>query len=75
MCLPSIAATQLGKFQFLRKPSASCLYSSGVEGAVNISTTYSSHITRHTSLTTTERVFSATFQEYCMSEYWTPETR
>ncbi|KAH3690907.1 hypothetical protein DPMN_191204 [Dreissena polymorpha] len=72
MCLPSIAAAQFGKFQFLRKPSASCLHSSGVEGSV---ITYSSHIALHTSLTTTESVFSATRHDYCMSEYLRPETR
>ena len=45
------------------------------EGAVITSSTYSSHIALHTSLTTIERVFLATRQEYCMSEYLAPESR
>ena len=74
-CFPSMAATQFGKFHFSRKPSASCVHSSVVEGAVITSSTYSSHMTLHTSLTTTERVFSGTHQEYCVSEYLVPETK
>ena len=44
MCLPSMTATQLGKLHFLRKPSACCFHSSGLEGAVITSSTYSSHV-------------------------------
>ena len=70
MCFPSMAATQFRKFHFFRKPSASCVHSSGVEGGChNLLYIFL------TSLTTTERVFSGTRQEYCMSEYLAPETK
>ena len=75
MCFPSMAATQFVKFHFLRKPSASYTHSSDVEGAVITSSIYSSHVAKHASLTTAERVLSGTTQEYCISEYLAPETK
>jgi len=73
MSLPSMVATQFRKVQPFEETICQLFSFFRYGGAVITSSTYSSHIALHTSLTTIERIFFATRQEYCIFEYLVQE--
>ena len=74
MCLSSMVTKSFRKVPLLVETICQLFTLFRCEGAVITSSTYSSHIALHTSLTTIEG-FHSDRQEYYMPEYLAPESR